>query len=283
MTRQTLLPLVLIAGLNPSTFADEPDPSPTKVTLPGLTREGSVLLPNGWSLKPAGKQTRLGDLPVLIAVHPTEPVLAVLHAGYGEHEVMTVNANDGKVIGRVALAETFSGLVWSKDGRRLFAGGGWDDVVYGFDYAAGLLSNQVKMSFPEPLKGGGRRGVAGLAISDDGKTLWAANVFGHTVARFDTEGQGKLVGEWNTGADTFPYGLVLDEKRHRLYVSLWNASKVAVIDTETGKVVHSIATEAHPNEMLLARGGKVLYVANANRNTVSVCDTNAGKSVEVIG
>ncbi len=37
---------------------------------PGMTRGGTVVLPNGWSLKPAGRQTRLGDLPVQIAVHP---------------------------------------------------------------------------------------------------------------------------------------------------------------------------------------------------------------------
>src|SRR4051794_36396102 len=69
----------------------------------GMTRAGSVLLPNGWSLKPAGRQAPLGDFPVLVAEHPAEPILAVLHAGYGEHEVVTLNATDGKVIGRVAV------------------------------------------------------------------------------------------------------------------------------------------------------------------------------------
>ncbi len=51
-------------------------------------------MPNGWSLKPAGRQTKLGDLPVQIAVHPTEPILAILHAGYGEHEIVTVDQAD---------------------------------------------------------------------------------------------------------------------------------------------------------------------------------------------
>src|SRR5437868_4542170 len=76
---------------------------------PGMTSAGTVLLPNGWSLKPAGRQTRLGDLPVQIAVHPSDPILAVLHAGYGEHEVVTVDAETGRVIGRVAMPETFAG------------------------------------------------------------------------------------------------------------------------------------------------------------------------------
>jgi len=258
-------------------------PGAAKATWPGLARDGSVLLPNGWSLRPAGRQSRLGDFPVLAALHPSEPVLAVLHAGYGEHEVVTLDTASGKVIGRVALAETFSGLVWSKDGKKLYAGGGWDDVVYGFDHAGGLLANRVKFAFTEPLKKNGRRGVAGLAVSADGKTLWAANVFGHTVARFDTAGDGKLTGEWPIGDDSYPYGVALDDATGRVYVSLWARSEVVVLDGGTGKEVGRWATEGHPNEMLLARGGKILYVANANRNTVSVFDTQAGKPLEIIG
>ncbi len=283
INRSTCLCLALIAALNASGFAEEPVQERPRATLPGITLEGKVLLPNGWSLRPAGKQSRLGDFPVSIAVHPTEPILAVLHAGYGEHEVMTVNAINGKVIGRVALAETFSGLVWSKDGHKLFAGGGWDDVVHVFDHAEGLLTNPTKLTYPEHLKGKARRGVAGLAISNDGKTLWVANVFGHTVARFRLDGRPKLDGEWPLGDNAFPYAFALDEARNRLYVSLWGASKVALIDTEKAEVVQRFATQEHPNEMLLARNGKILYVANANRNTVSVCDTEAGKVVEEIG
>ena len=107
-----------------------------------------MLLPNGWSLKPAGRQTRLGDFPVQMAVHPSEPVLAILHAGYGEHEVVTANTETGKIIGRVALPETFAGLAWSADGKQLYVGGGFDDRIYRFDHARGLLSN--KTTFPPP-------------------------------------------------------------------------------------------------------------------------------------
>ena len=32
--------------------------------LPGLRPDGSVLLPNQWSLRPMGKQTAVGDFPV---------------------------------------------------------------------------------------------------------------------------------------------------------------------------------------------------------------------------
>ena len=250
-------------------------------TWPGMTRAGAVLLPNGWTLKPAGHQSPLGDFPALMAEHPSEPVLAVLHAGFGEHEVITLDASKPgavAVIGRVALPETFSGLAWSRDGSRLFVGGGFHDVIYRFDHARGLLSNRTTFKYPDS---GGRRTPAGLAVSANGKALWVANAFGHSLARFDEAGA--LRAELGLGEDSYPYGVALDEARHRVYVSLWGKAEVAVVDAEKDEVVARWKTEEHPNELLLAKGGKVLYVANANRNTVSVFDAEAGKAVETIG
>ncbi|MFM8358085.1 MAG: hypothetical protein ACKOET_05970, partial [Verrucomicrobiota bacterium] len=37
--------------------------------LPGIRRDGSILLPNQWSLRPAGKHLPVGDFPVHLAVH----------------------------------------------------------------------------------------------------------------------------------------------------------------------------------------------------------------------
>src|SRR6516164_5859616 len=63
---------------------------------PGITPSGSVVLPNGWSLRPAGRQIPLGDFPITMAEHPSAPILAVLHAGHGEHEVVTLDTRTGR-------------------------------------------------------------------------------------------------------------------------------------------------------------------------------------------
>jgi len=285
------------AGDDPSRPGGETNGSSpgSTIVLPGMTRSGAIVLPNGWSLKPAGRQTRLGDLPVQIAVHPSEPILAILHAGYGEHEVVTVHSDTGLIIGRVTVPASFSGLVWSADGKRLFAGGGFDDLIYRFDHAEGLLSRKTTFAYPDrkaflaeanPRIGEGtrkhQRVPAGLALTKDGKTLYVTAAFGHSVGRFDA-GSGKFVGELALGAWSYPYGVILDESRKRLYVSLWSKARVAAVDIESFQVVAEWPTEDHPNEMILARRGKVLFVANANRNTVTVIDTEAGKSIETIG
>jgi YVTN family beta-propeller protein len=208
---------------------------------------------------------------------------------------MTVDASIGRTIGRYALPASFSGVIWSADGTRLYVGGGFDDLIYRFDHADGLLSKKTAFAYPDrqaflaepnPQPGEGvkkyQRAPAGLALGNNGKTLYVAAAFGHSLARFDAD-SGAFGGEIPLEGDSYPFGLALDEAHKRLFVSLWSKAKVAVVDTESFRVVTQWPTEEHPNEMLLAKGGKILFVANANRNTVTVIDTDAGKAIETIG
>ncbi|HYR43991.1 MAG TPA: hypothetical protein VER98_13260, partial [Terriglobia bacterium] len=58
--------------------------------VPGARTNGFVLLPNQWSLRPAGKHVIVGDFPVNIAIHPEGKYAAVLHAGNGQNEVIVL-------------------------------------------------------------------------------------------------------------------------------------------------------------------------------------------------
>jgi len=289
-----ILAIIGIACLA-SGHAQEPAPEKAlRPTWPGLKLDGRVLLPNGWSLKPAGRQLKLGDLPVQITQHPTEPILAILHAGYGDHEVVTVDQKTSRIIGRVNVPYSFSGLIFSEDGKQLYVGGGFDDLVHIFDYSQGLLNNRRQLQFPDrkeflaeaaPEFGETRkkmRAVGGLAISGDGKTLYTSHVFGHSIGRFDLT-TGQFIDELKLDAGSHPYSILLDKISNRLYVSLWGASKVAVVDASTFKLGGSLETQEHPNELLINKSGSTLFVANANRNTVSVFDTITGKPLATIG
>src|SRR5690242_9506994 len=63
----------------------------SETSLPGKQPDGSVLLPNQWSLRPVGKQIELRDFPINIAVHPSGQFVAVLHSGYSAHQVTIVD------------------------------------------------------------------------------------------------------------------------------------------------------------------------------------------------
>ena len=131
--------LLAAAAMAATTAAKEPSPdraSPAR-PLPGVQPDRSVLLPNQWSLRPAGKQVEVGNFPVNVAVHPQGDWAAVLHSGYGPHEVVVVDLKTAGVTSRVTLPKTFYGLCFTPDGKRLLVSGGEDDVVYRFHFADG--------------------------------------------------------------------------------------------------------------------------------------------------
>lgn len=288
-------------------------PAAEAATWPGARPDGSVLLPNQWSLRPVGRQVELGDFPVNIAVHPGGRFAAILHAGYGKHQILVLDVASASVVSRTPVNEAFYGLEFSPDGARLFCSGAGDEVVHRFDFKDGQLSNARSIK----LRAAKERGVpAGMAINSAGKDLWVANVWGQTVSRVDLNGEPRvmdiILGSSNaapatvplipssdfdtaaaekraeaalygsSSAEPFPYGCRLDEKRQRVYVSLWAQAAVSVLDLKSGRLLARWPTQEHPCEMALTRSGKFLFIANAIRNTVSVYDTDAGKYIETI-
>src|SRR5213593_932865 len=75
--------------IQPSTLPTAP--STRQANRPGRQADGSVLLPNQWSLRPVGRQVELRDFPVNIALHPGGRFAAVLHAGYSAHQITIVD------------------------------------------------------------------------------------------------------------------------------------------------------------------------------------------------
>jgi DNA-binding beta-propeller fold protein YncE len=296
--------LLLATGVTASVMA---------VDLPGYRPDGSILLPNQWSLRPAGRQIELGNFPVNIAVHPAGRFAAVLHSGHGRHEIAVVDLNQEKVVSRAPVRESFYGIVFSPDGRALYCSGAGDEVVHVFGFKDGGLTVQPDIRVRDT----SQRGIpCGLAVSQDGRDLFVANVWGQSVSQLDLTARTNKADIFFTpslgtagkfleaakhdeteqeqtkrteaaldpaGPDApFPYACVVDSKRRCLYVSLWAQSCVAVVDLKSLKVLARWATEEHPNEMALAKSGRWLFVANANRNTVTVIDTSSGQAAETL-
>ena len=220
-------PLVA-SGWSQEVVREKPPAKPR--LLPGIQPGGAVLLPNQWSLRPAGKQLVLGDFPVNIALHLGGQWLAVLHAGYGPHEVVIVDGKSQKIVSRVTLDQAFYGLCFSPDGRQLFASGGEFEVVHAFDFADGLLSRHRRFPVAKPAQ---KFIPAGLAIDATGRLLFAAGPWGHAVCivPLDAPDQCTAVA---VGKESYPYACAVDREGKRLFVSLWNRAAVAVIASRGG-------------------------------------------------
>jgi DNA-binding beta-propeller fold protein YncE len=261
------------------------------VDLPGLRPDGSVLLPNQWSLRPAGRQIALGDFPVNLALHPAGQFAAVLHSGHGQHEIAVVDLRQEKIVSRAPLHETFYGLQFSPKGDSLYCSGAGDEVIHAFACKDGQLTASPDI----PLRGPSRRGIpCGLAVSADGRELFVANVWGQSVSQINLVGRANLADIYFTPASApappdpaapdapFPYTCQIDSRRGRLYVSLWAQSCVAEIDLKSRQVLARWPTQEHPNEMALDKSARRLFVANANRNTVTVFDPATGAALETL-
>jgi DNA-binding beta-propeller fold protein YncE len=307
----------LFLTMSVSFAAAAAETTPAKVELPGQRADGSVLLPNQWSLRPAGQQVPLGDFPVNIAVHPDGRFAAVLHSGHGKHEIMVVDVPAAKVVSTTPVNEAFYGLEFSRSGTRLYCSGSSDEVVRVFDFKDAMLTENQAIRL-RPVK---ERGIpCGMALASNARDLYVANVWGQCVSKVDLlartnvldiiptmDGGVKMTPKAEFENDNapdpdvaaitkraaalfdpttkdapFPYACRLDERRQILYVSLWARSEVAVIDLKSNRVAALWETQEHPNEMVLTKSGRHLFVANANRNTVTVVDTMKGKTIETL-
>jgi YVTN family beta-propeller protein len=105
----------------------------------------------------------------------------------------------------------------------------------------------------------------GMAISDDGETLYVAGFGSAAVAVYDVD---ELIDDSFEPAEANmiplphggPSGMVLDEARGRLYVMTRFDNRIVVIDTGTGSVSQTIALE-NPEPASIIAGRRFLYDA----------------------
>ena len=213
----------------------------------------------------------------------------------------------------------FLGLAFGRDGKHLYAslgsitdptGGkpgntGNAIAVYGFD--AGTLKRErlIKIA-PQTLAPGKwvaralfktPKGTAipypgGLAVVPGGESerLLVANNLSDNAILLDAA-TGKILHEFDLSTNTlvpssYPYTVLVAHDGRRAWCSLWNASKIAELDLESGKVVRLVslrepesptAPGSHPTALLLSPDENTLYIALANADTVAAVSTSTGR------
>ena len=143
-----------------------------------------TLLPNGWRIAPAGRHLDAGDLPLAMALHPDGRHLVITNNGWSKPSLRVVDLERWQVIQKMTLDHAWLGLVWHPDGRRLFSSGAADNSIREIEWRDGKLMPGRTFTLAPPQKTAGGRQlenpgfVGGLALSPDGRTLYAAHVYG---------------------------------------------------------------------------------------------------------
>ena len=222
-------------------------------------------------------------------------------------------------LGQRAGQTYYLGVAFSRDGSRLYAsmssltdplGKKPDDTGNGiaaYSFKNGKLTPERFIRIPLAPLGQGKKTIAdskelpkGRAISypagltvppgtGSEKLLVAENLADDAIV-LDIE-SGKVLQRFPLSTAgvvpaAFPVGVTATRDGKIGFCSLWNASAIAELNMETGKVVRLIpllepkspvATGSHPTAMLLSPDQKYLYVALTNSDRVAVVDVEKGE------
>ncbi len=244
---------------------------------PGSVSSAKLVLPNGWTLSPAGKSLPLGDLPLNIAVSKNQQYFAVTNNGQSTQSIQLFDAKKDVQLDEIVISKSWYGLKFSSDGKILYAGGGNDNRVMVYRVAAGKLVLKDSISL-----GAGKKGLissTGLDIDDTRNILYTVTKEDKSLYLVSLR-DNKVVIKVPLPGEAF--GCILSPDNELLYISCWGCDKLLVFNTKARKIINHIAVGDNPNELCLSRSGKWLYVANSNDNSVSVINTATSKVVETL-
>ncbi len=251
------------------------------VMLPGQDGD-STLLFNGWHIHPVGRALETGDFLLGGAISPDGKTLAIANCGYNAHALHLVDIATEKEIARLPVARCWNGIAWAPDGRRIYVAGGManplnDVYVFELRYGQWQQAHGIMLSESAPPK----RCVAGLALSPDGRRLYALNNSDEKLYVIDTE-NGTGVASVNVGDHPVVCRITPDGRT--LYVAAWGDGSVRVVDLSnpaSPSVTGTIPTGAHPNDLALSSDGR-LFVSCGNSDEVTCIDTTTGKVTDSV-
>src|SRR5689334_7725876 len=100
-----------------------------------------VLLPNGWSLSPAGRSLKLGDLPLNIAVSSSRKWIAITNNGQSTQTLQLIDIKTEKQLDWVEIPKSWYGLKFGNSDRYLYASGANDNWILKYE----IVNNKLKL------------------------------------------------------------------------------------------------------------------------------------------
>ncbi len=237
----------------------------------------SMLLPNGWSLTPAGNALPLGDLPLNIAVSPNKKYLAVTNNGQGKHSLQLIQAKKGIVLQSMEIPVAWLGLAFSDDSKILYVSGGNSNAIlrYSVEKEKLILKDTLSLGKQWPV----RISPGGLCVDDKRGLLYVVTKENNSLYVIDTRSKAVL---YRDSIGNELYTCVLSPDRKQLYLTHWGGNELIVWNTETRKIKTRIPVGDNPNDLTINKKGTLAYVACADDNSVSVVDLVQNKVVETL-
>jgi len=221
-------------------------------------------------------------MPLAVALSPEKDRVVALLNGWREQGIQVVDRRSGRVLQTIPLPAVFLGIAFSPDGRSLYVSGGDQDVIYRFDWRerAAKLADSIVLAMKQKGKDGTRY-PAGIAISPDGRTLYAAENLGDSLAVIDLADR-RVVQRLAT--ERYPYGVVVAPDG-TVYASAWGGWTVSIFAPRGNGMLGEgarLRVGRHPSALALNTSGSRLFVASGSTDKISVVDTKARRVVATL-
>jgi len=165
--------------------------------------------------------------------------------------VLVLNAGDGKRVRRIEVpGEAHWPVAWSPDSARLLSGG--DHMIYRWDATTG------KQLFPPADGDSVRGGITHLALSRDGKRLYAAGE-GQRIHVWDMS-QRKRIAAWD--APDYLGALHVSPDGRQLLLA--DSDQLLVCDADSGNILRRFNPDDNMSVMTVAGGGTILLAMGWN-------------------
>lgn len=236
-----------------------------------------VQLPNGWKLSPAGRSLQLGDLPLNLQISVSGKLLAVTNNGQSTQSIQLIDPKTETILDDKPIKKAWYGLQFSRDEKTLYVSGANDNVILAYPIQNKKLGNadtlRLGKLWPNKIS------PTGIAVNDAAGRLYTVTKENNALYVLNLKTK-QVVSQTDLGHEA--YACLLSPDKTKLYISLWGGDKLAVYNTQNGKIEREISTGSHPNEIISNKKGTYLFVANAQDNSVSVINTASGKVMETI-
>jgi YVTN family beta-propeller protein len=258
-------------------------PRDDKPRFAGPTDAG-FLLPNGWTLTPAGKHVTLTDLPLNILPLSDNKHALVATSGYNKHELSLIDLTTLKVVDQQMVRQSWYGLALSPREEQVWWAGGGAGMLHTFDLKNGKLArtSPKEVDLKTLSKDEQKKDISfksGLLLDTAADTVYSLDINAGSLTTISVK-DGKPIKSIACGGR--PYDIVRGRSGALLYVSDWAGKAVLAVDPRELRVVARITVAEHPNQMAVHPKDDRLFVACASSNCVSVIDTKRGVVTETI-
>ena len=218
---------------------------------PGIQTDGSILLPTGQRITPAGTQVPVNSLPLTLELSPDGSHLLVLQAGYETPSVAVLDAVTAEPVSRVELPDAWLGLTLNRSGERVYVGGGRRGSVWELSLDGGSLAVEREFRVLPRCSGDCPTLIGDVRLDPDDRLLYALDLFQDRLITINTQ-SGLVLHEIRTGAA--PYRVRLGPDRRHLVVSHWGEASLGLYRLSDRRLVERIPVGEHPTDLLIVPG-----------------------------